>query len=324
VKRKNRVVVTGVAGFAGSHLAERLLSSGYEIYGLLAPDEKPENISRLINKIKLDRIDILNGQRIYNYIKGIGPEYIIHMAAMASVGVSLRKERLTYEINFLGSINVMEAALSLGDGLKKLILISSADCYGTFKPEGKLLKENQPFNPVSPYGISKAAMEYVAQYYFRQYRLPIVIARSFNHTGPRQAELFVVASFCKQIAEMEAGLCPPRIAVGNLSAKRDLSDVRDIAEGYLLMLRRGKAGEVYHLSSGRAVSIKDILEMLLAMSELKIKVVIDKNKMRKSDIPILRGDNSKAQKELGWHRRYDLSATLKDTLEYWRKKYIKK
>jgi GDP-4-dehydro-6-deoxy-D-mannose reductase len=320
VQIKNRALVTGAAGFAGSFLCERLISAGFDIYGILGPGETAENIERFLPSIKIERLDITHQQLVHHYMAEVKPDYIFHLAAMASVGQSIQKERMTYNINFFGSLNILEGALAEGKYLKKMVLVGSADSYGTFKPVGKKLKENQPFNPVSPYGISKAAVEYLAQYYFRQHRLPVVIARSFNHTGPRQSNNFAVPSFCRQIARIERGLEKPVIRVGNLSVKRDLSDVRDIADGYYRLALKGKAGEAYHFSSGRAVSIRSVLDGLLKISSKKIKVAIDKNRFRKSDIPILTGDCSKAIRQLGWRRKYPLEDTLRDTLDYWREK----
>jgi GDP-4-dehydro-6-deoxy-D-mannose reductase len=320
VKRKNRVVITGAGGFAGSFLTERLLAEDYQIYGLLAPDEKEDNISHLSGALILDRFDITNQSKVHNYIDKIKPRYIFHLAAMASVGQSINQARLTYEINIFGSLNILEAAQLLGNKLEKLVMIGSADSFGVFSPKGKTLKENQPFAPVSPYGISKASMEYLAGYYFRQNHLPVVIARSFNHTGPRQSENFVIPSFCRQIARIEKGLDRPQIKVGDLSVRRDLSDVRDIVEGYYLLAQKGRPGQSYHLASGKAIAIKKALNMLLGMADIKIKVIIDKNRLRKSDIPILRGDIAKARKELGWRPRYKLEETLKYTLDWWREK----
>jgi GDP-4-dehydro-6-deoxy-D-mannose reductase len=198
------------------------------------------------------------------------------------------------------------------------VIVSSADAYGLFRPSLKLLNETQPLNPISPYGISKAAAEQVTRYYHSQYGVPGVIARAFNHSGPRQRDDFVIPAFAKQIARIESGHQEPVISVGDLSARRDLSDVRDIARGYRLVAEKGKPGQVYHLCSGKAVAIKQVLKTLLGLSTSKIKVVTDPLKLRKSDIPVLRGSNRKAARELGFSLRYTLKATLSDTLNWWR------
>jgi len=318
VKRKNKALITGIAGFAGSYLAELMLENGYDVYGCLAPGEKKDNIRHLSGRVKLDRFDILRADKVGRFVSSVAPDYIFHLAAVSSVGQSFTRERLTYDVNFMGTLNVFEAALKLGSKLKKVVFTSSADVYGRFSPVNKTLKETQAINPNSPYGISKAAAEYLARYYAGHHNLPVVISRSFNHTGPRHSETFVVPSFCRQIAAIEQGAARPVMLVGDLSAKRDLSDIRDIVNGYLLMAVKGVPGEIYQLCSGRTVSIKTVLDKLLKMAEVRIKVEVDKSRLRKSDIPVLKGDNAKARKNLGWTIRYKLEDTLEDALQYWR------
>lgn len=318
VKRKSRALITGIGGFAGSYLTEYLLSKNFEIYGILAPNEEVFNLRSVVSCISLEQFDITDPSALCKFTRQVAPDYIFHLAAMASVGRSIQLERETYHINFFGSLNILEAARLLKKDLKKIVLVSSADCYGRFMPPGKLLKETQPFAPVSPYGISKVMMEHLAGYYFAQHNVPAVIARSFNHTGPRQSDNFVVPSFCRQIAEIENGQKEPVISVGDLSAKRDLSDVRDIVRGYYLLAVKGRVGEAFHFSSGAATSIKGLLDMLLSFSDKKIKVKVDKKRLRKSDIPVLRGDNGKARRLLGWNPQFKLEQTLRDTLQYWR------
>ena len=234
------------------------------------------------------------------------------------MGKSFEKERLTYSINFDGTLNLLNSALELKN-LKKFIFVSSADTYGLFKPAGKTLSESQPFNPNSPYAVSKTAAEYGCSYYVSRYGLPVAIARSFNHTGPRQSDTFVVSSFAHQIARIEAKKAKPILYVGDLSARRDFSDVRDIARGYRLLAEKGIPGQAYHFCSGKAVSIKKILDLLLKLSSRTITVKTDKARLRKNDIPVLRGSYLKAKKQLGYRPNYELPETLKDILDYWRK-----
>jgi len=214
----------------------------------------------------------------------------------------------------------MLAAAAAAEGLKKFVFVSSSETYGRFRPPGKTLTENHPLNPVSPYGISKAAAEFACHAYAKRFELPVVISRSFNHSGPRQSRDFVIPSFAGQIAAIEKGLAKPVIYVGNLSARRDLSDVRDIVRGYRLLAEKGQTSHVYQLCSGRAVSIQTVLNQLLRLSKRKIKVRTDKTRLRASDIPVLRGDNSLAVRKLGYQVRYSLKQTLLSTLDYWREK----
>jgi GDP-4-dehydro-6-deoxy-D-mannose reductase len=317
--RKNKVFITGIAGFVGSYLTEYLLEKNCRVFGLLAPGEKTDNIRHLSRDIDLVRFDLLNGKKLTDHLKKIKPEYIFHLAAFSSVGQSFDNERKVYDINFNGTLNLIESARSVGKELKRFVFISSSDVYGHFSPAGKTLTEEQPFNPVSPYAVSKAAGEYLVRYHVKKYGFPGVTARPFNHTGPRQADNFVVPSFCRQVAEIEkAG--GGTMMVGDLSAKRDLSDVRDIVSGYYLTARKGKPGEVYQFCSGRSVAIKTILDKLVKLSDVNIKVKIDKSRFRKTDIPVLRGSNKKAVNQLGWNIRYKLNETIADTMRYWRMK----
>ena len=312
--------ITGIAGFAGSYLAEELLAKGWRVAGSVYENESLENLSGFEDKLQLERLDILDADRVALRLSAVSPDYVFHLAALASVGRSFDLERATYRVNFEGSVNVLQGARSC-DHLKKFVLVSSADAYGIFRPATKLLTESQPLNPISPYGISKTASEQLALYYHRQYNLPVAIARAFNHSGPRQRDDFVIPAFAKQIALIENHKQEPVINVGDLSARRDLSDVRDIVRGYRLIAEKGKPGQAYHLCSGKAVAIKQALATLLGMSKSKIKVVTDPARLRKSDIPVLRGSNRKAGRELGYNIRYTLKTTLSDTLNWWRNKH---
>jgi GDP-4-dehydro-6-deoxy-D-mannose reductase len=320
--RKPTAFVTGIAGFAGSFLAEELLDCGYRVYGGIYPGESPENLESVINHVTLVKLDIMDAGNCRTAISALKPHFIFHLAALASVGQSFEKERLTFRVNFEGTLNILQAIKAVSN-LKQMIFVSSSDCYGFFRPKNKTLTEKQPLNPITPYGISKAAAEQASLFYFRQYNLPVTVARSFNHSGPRQNENFVIPAFSKQIAAIEAGYRKPVLLVGDLSVRRDLSDVRDIVHGYRLLAEKGRSGRVYHFCSGKAVSIQRILDRLLRFSSKKIKVKVDQSRLRKSDIPILRGDNRRAVQELGYKPRYSLQATLKDTLDYWRDKLLK-
>ncbi|HUV30616.1 MAG TPA: GDP-mannose 4,6-dehydratase [Acidobacteriota bacterium] len=311
--------ITGIAGFAGSYLAEELLNSGFTVSGSIYDDEPTDNIAAIRSDLRLVPLDILDGDRCKKVLRKLKPGYVFHLAAVASVGRSYEQEALTVEVNFRGTLNMLAAAGQL-DRLNRFVYVSSADCYGIFSPKNRTLTENQPLNPISPYGISKAAAEYAVRYHYRQHRLPAVISRSFNHSGPRQTERFVIPSFARQVALIEAGRQKPRVQVGDLSARRDFSDVRDIVRGYRLIALKGRPGEVYQLCSGRAVSIQKMLDALLSFSTGKVTVKVDESRLRKAEIPVLRGSNRKAAQSVGFEIRYKLKTTLRDTLEYWRSK----
>jgi len=310
--------ITGIAGFAGSWLAEELLERGFEVTGSLPSGESTENIKGIKRRVKLVGLDILDGSRCSIVISQIKPKYIFHLAAFASVGKSFEQEALTLKVNIDGTLNMLRAASDLGKKLTKLVFVSSADCYGDVKPAGKPLRETQALNPLSPYGISKAAGESLGRYYHRVHGVPVVVARAFNHSGPRQTDNFVIPSFARQIASIEAGRTKPVLKVGDLSAQRDFSDVRDIVGGYRLLAEKAAPGEIFNLGTGRAVSIQKVLDMLLAESTVKITVMRDKSRFRIANIPILKGGVRKVTQEHGYCRRYSLKETLVDTLNYFR------
>jgi len=271
--RKPRAFITGICGFAGSHLAEELLNHGYDVCGGRFKNESTANINHIKKDITLDPLDISNPQQCIKLLGRIKPDYIFHLAAMASVGKSFGLEQATMRVNIEGTLSILDAAKKSGK-LKQLIFVGSADCYGKFTPKTRTLTEDQPLNPATPYAISKAAAEQPALYYYRQYRLPVTIARSFNHAGPRQDDRFVIASFAKQVAMIEARLQRPVMNVGDLTAKRDFSDVRDIVRGYRLLAERGRIGEIYHFCSGRAVTVQRALDILIDLSNRKIAVKV--------------------------------------------------
>lgn len=317
--KNKHAFITGIAGFAGGHLAKELLDNGYQVSGSFYKDDSPEQIKYLKKNCKLYSLDILNRSKVSKLIHKLQPNYIFHLAAFSSVGQSFANERLTYEINFNGTLNLLEASCDLNN-LHKFIFISSSECYGKFSPKTKILTEDDSLNPISPYGISKVAAEHLCRLYHSRYNFPVVIARAFNHSGPGQNENFVIPSFCKQIAMIETGQQKPIMKVGDLSVKRDLSDVRDIVSGYRFMAEKGKDGSVYQLCSGKAISIQSVLNKLLKFSNKKITVKIDKKFFRKNDIPIICGDFSRAKKEIRYNPKYKIDNTLLNSLDYWREK----
>jgi GDP-4-dehydro-6-deoxy-D-mannose reductase len=315
--KKPHALITGISGFAGSHLAEELLTSGFDVSGTLFPGESTHNLSGIKSQLRLVKLNILNEKKCRDQIVSLQPDYIFHLAALASVGKSFQLEKDTFRVNFEGTVNLLAAARE-AKRLRSLVFVSSPEVFGKSRATAGTLKEDDPFEPISPYGISKAAAENACRYYFRQHGVPVVIARAFNHTGPRQTPDFAVPAFACQIAVIEAGLQRPVLKVGDLSARRDLSDVRDIVRGYRLTATKGKPGQVYQLCSGKSVALKDVVERMLAMSSKKIKLQVDRTRLRKAEIPILRGSNRKAAHELGYKVRYRLRDTIADTLKFWR------
>ena len=314
-----KALITGITGFAGSHLAELLLKKGYSVFGIARWRSKTDAISPITAKLHLIEADLLDTHSLQKALIEVRPDLIFHLAAQSFVPASWTSPAVTLEINVVGSANLFEAVRSAQINPSIQIACSSEE-YGLVKPEETPIKETNPLRPLSPYGVSKLAMDYLGYQYHQSYGLKIVRTRGFNHTGPRRGEVFAESSFAKQIAEIEAGKSEPIVKVGNLEAERDYTDVRDMVKGYFLATQKGEPGEVYNICSGKAVKISQVLDTLLKLSKAKIKVVQDPARMRPSDVPILLGDNRKFCRQTGWKPTISLSKTLADLLNYWRDK----
>ena len=314
-----KVLITGIAGFVGSHLAELLLKGGDEVFGTRLPGESHENIRGIRADLHLSDCDITQLDQLSRLVRRIDPDQIYHLAALSSVGESFSSPLETIGNNIRGTLYLLETVRKLKRPIK-LLVVASSDIYGKVLPKAMPITEATPLLPVSPYGVSKAACDLLAYQYFKSYGVYVIRARAFNHTGPRQRTGFVIPDFASQIAQIEAGLLPSVLKVGNLSSKRDISDVRDVVRAYASLMRKGKAGQAYNICSQRAYSIKNLLNTLRSLSKRKIKVEVDEEKNRPAEIPILLGDNSKIRKTTGWRPRIPLEKTLKDTLDFWRAK----
>ncbi len=315
-----KVLITGIAGFVGSHLVEKLLKKKDEVFGTYLPGESLENIQNIRLSLHLSGCDITQFDQLSRLVKRIQPDLIYHLAAFSSVGKSFTHPLETIKTNVYGTLYLLEIVRSLKKQIK-ILVVGSSDMYGKVLPRDIPITENTPLSPVSPYGVSKATCDLLAYQYCKSYGVYVIRARSFNHTGPRQRTGFVIPDFASQIAQIEAGLLPPVLKVGNLSAKRDLSDVRDVVRAYVKLMQRGKAGEAYNICSQQGYSIKNMLKVLLSLSKKKITVKLDKKRSRPSEIPVLVGDNTKIRKTVGWKPEIPLERTLKETLDYWRKRY---
>ncbi len=316
-----RALITGVTGFAGSHLADYLLAEQpeVEIFGIRRWRSRMENIEHLDGRLQLRECDLRDPAAIQGVLAEVRPDYIFHLAAQSFVPASWRAPSETLMTNILGQTNIFEAVRVLE--LDPVIQIAgSSEEYGLVLPDEVPIKETNPLRPLSPYAVSKVAQDLLAYQYFRSYGLKTVRTRGFNHTGPRRGEVFVTSNFAKQIASIEAGLREPVIRVGNLDAQRDFTDVRDMVRAYWLAVSEATPGEVYNLASGRAVTIRELLDQLLALSDTEVEVQVDPDRLRPSDVEILLGDYSKFRSDTGWEPSIPLEQTLKDTLDYWRQK----
>ena len=313
-------MITGITGFAGSHLAELLLREGHDVFGIVRWRSRSEHLEHLNGHLHLIEADLLDLKSLQDVMINLRPDYIFHLAAQSFVPASWTAPAVTLETNAVGSCNLFEAVRTAQ--IDPLIQIAcSSEEYGLVHENELPIKETNPLRPLSPYAVSKVAMDYLGYQYFKSYGLKIVRTRGFNHEGPRRGEVFVTSTFAKQIALIEKGKQKPVILVGDLSTKRDFTDVRDMVRGYYLAAQKGEPGEVYNIASGKAWVIKDVLDYLLSLSKVKnIKVKRDPKRLRPSDVPILLGDSSKFREATGWQPQIPFKKTLRDTLNYWRRR----
>lgn len=313
-----KCLVTGVAGFAGSHLASELLAEGYEVTGLALPGERLFRIESLCrDRLDMRFADVGDLTALEEALCGVEADFVFHLAAVASVPAAFADPTAAVRVNTLGTANLLECVKKRG--VRKVVYISSADVYGQADPRDMPLRETRTLQPANPYAASKAAAETIALQYWRTFALPVVVLRPFNHTGARQGPGFAPSDFAMAIAGMERGLVPRRLAVGNLDTQRDYSDVRDVVRAYLAAALRGEAGEIYNIASGRAIAIEEILKTLLSLTELEIEVTTDPAKARPSDTPVVVGDSSKFITRTGWKPgATPLSSTLSELLDWWR------
>lgn len=312
-------LITGITGFAGSHLTELLLNEGVEVYGIQRWRSKTENIEHIKDKIKIEEADLLDAHSLYTVIDKIKPDYIFHLAAQSFVQSSWASPTQTLEVNIIGSAHLFEAVRKTGLPIATQIACSSEE-YGKVLSDEVPIKETNPLRPLSPYAVSKIAMDYLGYQYHESYGMRIIRTRGFNHTGPRRGEVFAESSFAKQIAEIEKGKHEPVVRVGNLEAQRDYTDVRDMVRAYYLAVKNCDPGEVYNISTGRAWKIRKVLDLLLSLAKVKVEVRTDPTRMRPSDVEILIGDNSKFVKKTGWKPEISFEQTMADLLNYWRER----
>jgi GDP-4-dehydro-6-deoxy-D-mannose reductase len=313
-----RVLVTGVTGFAGSHLVDYMLAAGgYEIYGIQRWRSRTENIEHFADKITLLECDLRDATSTRDTLERVKPDWIFHLAAQSFVPTSWSAPTESLTTNVLAQVNIFEAVRHMG--LKcRIQLACSSEEYGMVFPDEVPIKETNPLRPLSPYAVSKVAQDMLGYQYWMSFKVDSVRTRGFNHEGPRRGPVFVASDFAKQIADIEKGKKAPVLHVGNLEAKRDFTDVRDMVRAYVMALEKCEPGEVYNICSGKAWTIQALLDYLLGLTKTKIEVKQDPARLRPSDVPILLGDNSKFVKATGWQPTIPFETTLRDMLEYWR------
>jgi GDP-4-dehydro-6-deoxy-D-mannose reductase len=312
-----KVLIIGAAGFVGGYLIRELSGAGAEVVATCLPNE---NIS---GGCEVRVLDILQKDSIKPLLDEVRPDVVYHLAAQSSVAVSWKKPQLTAEINVIGTINVLEAVRETGRKDMRLILIGSGEEYGFIREGACPLSENEPLRPGNIYAATKACQGMLGEIYFRAYGMDVIMVRAFNHSGPGQSEIFVISDFCRQIAAIEAGRGKPELSVGNLSAKRDFTDVRDVVRAYRLLGEKGVSGATYNVGRGKAVTIQYILNTALSLSRVPIKAVQDPARMRASDIPLIEPDISRISADTGWKPEISMEKTVEDTLCWWRDRYDK-
>jgi GDP-4-dehydro-6-deoxy-D-mannose reductase len=294
-----RVLVTGSTGFVAQWLVAHLLSRGDQVTGLDT------------------EVDVTDAPVLTDAVTGDAPDAICHLAAQASVGASWKDQTATYAVNTMGALNVIEAALACNHP-PRLLLISSSEVYGRVQPEDLPIRETHPFAPVSPYAASKAAAELIGLQAWLGQGLEVVRARPFNHTGPGQRLDFVVPALARQVAAAVSGGTRV-LETGNLDARRDITDVRDVVRAYRELLESAHPGEVYNVCRGEAVSIEEVARGLLAVAGVDLDIVIDPARVRPVDLPELRGDPSRLHAATGWTPEIPFDRTLADVLAYWQR-----
>jgi len=312
------VLITGIEGFVGAKLAEYIISEKKaEVFGSAMPGAGLEALEGIQDKITLLECDITKRDQIDSAVKKSGPDFVFHFAAQSNVTQSWKIPNKTMEVNISGTMNLLDAVREHASGAK-VMLASSREVYG--KVEMEPISEGHALNPANPYGASKLAMEFLAMQYRESHGIFPVIIRSFNLTGPGRPADFVCSDWAKQLAEIELGKRKPEIETGNINTVRDFTDVRDAVRAYWLSVEKCKPAEPYNVCSGIGREMKDVLDMILSLSEKEVRVVKKEKKIVKIDIPYAVGKNEKIGKATGWKPEIEFKQTLADLVEYWKAK----
>lgn len=313
-----KALITGVAGFVGSHLAEFLLSRGAEVHGVVEASGKTTNLHEVLSRLSIMEADIRQPESLRRVVRKIVPDEIYHLAAISSVPRSLEDPFLTYETNVFGTINVLEAARE-ASGVPRVLCISSAQVYDAGVQPAPLT-ETAPTRPLTPYAGSKLCAEIAALQYKASWGMPVVVVRPFNCIGPRQSPDFVCSNFGKQMAEISLGIRPAVLHVGDVSRERDFTDVRDAARAFVLALEQGVSGETYNVCSCARHSIREVIDTLADIAGLTVTVEAEASRKRATDPSAIVGDWSKLNQRTGWRPEIPFRQSLKDLFLYWRER----
>ena len=312
-----RALITGVAGFVGGHLAEAIQAeTDWQVWGTILGEADRAFVVAQVNAVPTD---LRNPTAVRDLIEQVRPDVVFHLAGQAYVPQSWADPWGTYETNIRSQLNVLEA-ISAAKLSPRIITVASNDVYGLVREADLPIDEDTPLRPNSPYGVSKVAQDFMGLQYWLDRKLPVIRVRPFNHIGPRQNDRFVAPSFARQIVEIERGLKPPVLRLGNMAAKRDFTDVRDMCRAYIAGALRGEPGETYNIGSGQARSVREVLDIMLAASSIAIAEEIDPAKLRPSDVPISVCDPTKFKRQTGWETRITFEQTCLDILNDWRQR----
>jgi GDP-4-dehydro-6-deoxy-D-mannose reductase len=313
------VLITGAGGFVGGHLVTYLTrATDSRLHGtLISEAERYPALSAACPD--LWTLDLRDPAAVREMLQAVRPERIFHLAGQAYVPRSFDHPWDTLETNIRGTLNLLRAVQEL-DLPTRVLVVGSAEIYGVVRPDQLPLTEDTPFAPSSPYSVSKVAQDMLALQYTLAYRIFTIRMRPFNHIGPGQNDRFAASNWAMQIAEIEAGKREPVVYVGDLSAARDFTDVRDVVRAYVLALDRGEPGGVYQVCSGQAHTMQSILDKLISLSHVSIEVRVDAQRLRPTDIPILVGDYSRLRNRTGWQPEIPIDQSLRDVLDNWRQR----
>lgn len=311
-----RALITGINGFVGGHLAEHLLALGrHEVWGLTRAPGRLQPFLR--DRVHEVHADLSDPEATMAAVVAAQPVIIYHLAGQPFVPESFRDPAGTLSTNTLGALHIFLTLIEYRIRAR-VVVVGTNEEYGTITADDLPIGEATPLRPANPYGVSKAAQSLLAQQYHLSHGLDVVRVRPFTHIGPRQNERFVTAAFARQIARIERGLQPPVVQVGNLSARRDFTDVRDMVRAYALLAEHGEPGAVYNAGSGQAVMVRELLDYLLEASSARVEVRLNPELMRPIDIPLVVCDATRLRERTGWEAQIPLRQTLADILEHWR------
>jgi nucleoside-diphosphate-sugar epimerase len=310
-----RVLITGITGFAGSHLAERFVAAGAEVHGLAHEDPPFANLAAVVADVRIHRGDITSLDDLRTAMRGASPDVVLHLAGQAVPALAAQDPVGATRVNVLGTAAVL-AAVEERDSTA-LVIASSAEVYGN--PASSPVGEDAPPRPTNAYAATKLAAEALARELGDRGRRPVVILRPTNQIGPRQHPALAASAFAKQIAEAEAGRAAPLVRHGSLDARRDFIDVRDMAAAYAAAAElRDPGAMVFNVGTGRAVGIDEILGTLLSLARIPIRAELDPERVRSGVAPTLALDATRFRARTGWTPRIDLATSLRDLLDYWR------